>query len=171
MFKFRLMFSENSEQNNYDSDEHYHFTRQNGKVVGRILIVSPKESERYYLQTLSSHVSGSTPFKDWRVLERNNNATYWDPCLQRGLLANNFRWNRALMDTFNSSFLPLTELYIIPRAHCKHSNTNKVFDSSKDKFIVDIRNRFRLKPQTSNTQLALDYVSIKIKTALTTILY
>lgn len=66
--------------------DYYDSTRQGESVVGRISTVSPRESERYCLQTLQLYVPGTSLLAYVGTVDSEVYPTYREDCFRSGLL-------------------------------------------------------------------------------------
>ena len=71
--------------------------------------ISPRDGERYFLQTLLLHKFGGTSFADMRLHESIHHPTYRDTYCAMGLLSDDAECLRCVEDTFSSDFDRLTE--------------------------------------------------------------
>ncbi|XP_071905593.1 uncharacterized protein [Coffea arabica] len=60
--------------------------RKRRKVIGRMVTVSPKEGERYYLRLLLTHIAGPTSFEDLLTVSEQRFASFREAALALGLL-------------------------------------------------------------------------------------
>ncbi|XP_027174556.1 uncharacterized protein LOC113774189 [Coffea eugenioides] len=60
--------------------------RKRRKVIGRMVTVSPKEGERYYLRLLLTHIAGPTPFEALLSVNGQRLASFRESALALGLL-------------------------------------------------------------------------------------
>lgn len=102
--------------------------------------MSPRESKRYYFRTLLLHVSDANSIQDMRSVGDLTFSTYREACLNHGLLANDAECKHILHDSFQSSFLSLTEILAMTVSRRKHTDPKDVFNTfaEKLKLIFDI---------------------------------
>ncbi|XP_027178073.1 uncharacterized protein LOC113777236 [Coffea eugenioides] len=60
--------------------------RKRRKVIGRMVTVSPKEGERYYLRLLLTHIAGPTSFEDLLTVNAQKLDSFREAALALGLL-------------------------------------------------------------------------------------
>ena len=59
---------------------------QKYKAIGRLNIVSPKDSERFFIKLILNRVKGATSFKDLRTYENQTYNTYRETAIAMGLI-------------------------------------------------------------------------------------
>lgn len=67
-----------------------------GGTIGRVYVVSPKQSEKYYLRMLLYHVSGATSFAHLKTINGVQYETFQDAARALGLLESDNQWNECL---------------------------------------------------------------------------
>ena len=82
-------------------------TRKQRNVIGRVVLVNPTDSERYYLRLLLNHIRGATSFEHFKNVNDTLTSSFREVALSHGLL-----------DTDDSIELALKEasLYQMPFA-------------------------------------------------------
>ncbi|XP_027152040.1 uncharacterized protein LOC113752100 [Coffea eugenioides] len=60
--------------------------RKRRKVIGRMVTISPREGERYYLRLLLTHIAGPTSFEDLLTVNDQRLASFREAALVLGLL-------------------------------------------------------------------------------------
>ena len=58
------------------------------EAIGRLITVSPKDEERFYLKLLLRKITGATSFDDLKTFNEINYETYKDTALAMGLIKN-----------------------------------------------------------------------------------
>lgn len=149
-------------------EQQYDFSKHPKNIVGRIYMVIPREVEHYYPRTILHYIPGATSFQDMRKFESNTYSTCRETSMRQGLLCNDAEWKRALRDPFISSFWPLTELFANIFDYCDPADLRNIIDELKCILIINLRNRFRARPQHSDPLLALGYILVEMKQHLET---
>ena len=60
-------------------------------AIGRLNVVSPKDSERFHLKLILNRVKGATSFKELRTFENKTYNTYKETAIQMGLVENDLQ--------------------------------------------------------------------------------
>src|SRR6266540_6398681 len=66
------------------------------EAIRRLYMVQPSEGERYYLQTLLTHVKGATSFDDLKSVNRHSCRSFKEACIYLGLLQDDAEWDACL---------------------------------------------------------------------------
>jgi len=65
-------------------------------VIGRLYIIQPFESKKYYLWILLTHVKGTISFDDLKSVNKHLYENFKKVCVYLGLLQNDVEWNAYL---------------------------------------------------------------------------
>ena len=75
--------------------------RQNAQAaptIGRVVSLTPRHGDLFYLRVLLHHVPGATSFADLRTVDGEVCATHQEACRRRGLLQDDREWDAAMAD-------------------------------------------------------------------------
>ncbi|CAG8746952.1 3506_t:CDS:1, partial [Racocetra fulgida] len=67
-------------------------------MIGRLYMVQPSEGERYYLQTLLTHVKGAIGFDNLKTINSYTCNNFKEVCSYLGLLQNDTEWDACLLE-------------------------------------------------------------------------
>ena len=68
------------------------------KAIERLYMVQPFEGERYYLQTLLTHVKGATSFDDLKSINGHSCRSFKEVCIYLDLLQDDAEWDACLRE-------------------------------------------------------------------------
>jgi hypothetical protein len=67
-------------------------------MIGRIYIVQPSESERYYLRTLLTHIRGAISFENLKTIDGYTCRSFKEAYIRLSLFQNDDEWNACLLE-------------------------------------------------------------------------
>lgn len=110
------------------------------KAIGRIIAVSPKDTERYHLRLLLLSVKGreAVSFESLKSFENVVYSTYREAARARGLINDSAEWHFCLSEA-SQYMLPksLRSLFVTIICHCNPSNPLQLFNDYKNYMIED----------------------------------
>ena len=130
--------------------------------IGRIYTFSPRDKERYFLRILLSYVTGAQCFADIRTVNDVECETYFAACAERGLLADDQEWIKALAEKREIlGASALRQLFVILLTHCAVTKPLELWERFKkdlyDDFaynaLKELRNRDTLPDVMTQSRL------------------
>lgn len=105
-------------------------TQNSEKAIGRMVSVSPNDTERFYLRMLLCNVRGLTSFESLRTVDGTIHETYQAAAQARGLLESDDEWHWC-MEEASQHQMPsqLRHLFAIILVHCHHSTPKTLWDA------------------------------------------
>ena len=106
----------------WDKGQKQWFRRRNvlaSPTIGRVVSLTPRHGDVFYLRVLLHHVPGATAFTDLRTVDGEVCATNQEACLRRGLLQDDGEWAAVLADAVRTS-MPgqIRQLFVIILLFC-----------------------------------------------------
>jgi len=120
-------------------------------TIGRMVKISPAETERYHLRLLLLNVRGAISYEDLRTVKnidldnRIRCATFAEACLARGLIRDDEEWKKALEEA-NSFEMPwkMRELFALILVHCNPAKPDELWALFKDALSEDFAKKFSI---------------------------
>jgi hypothetical protein len=130
---------------------HWTERKSHFNTIGRMVKVSPAETERYHLRLLLLNVKGAISFDDLKLIRKLDGlrmnirkyATFAEACLARGLIRDDEEWKKALEEA-NSFEMPwkLRELFALILVHCNPAKPDELWEKFKDALSEDFAKTF-----------------------------
>uniref|UniRef100_A0A1I8BYJ7 ATP-dependent DNA helicase n=1 Tax=Meloidogyne hapla TaxID=6305 RepID=A0A1I8BYJ7_MELHA len=120
-------------------------------TIGRMVKISPAETERYHLRLLLLNVRGAIGYEDLRTVKnidldnRIRCATFAEACLARGLIRDDEEWKKALEEA-NSFEMPwkMRELFALILVYCNPAKPDELWALFKDALSEDFAKKFSI---------------------------
>jgi len=141
--------------------------KQQRPTLGRLLNVSPQDSERYHLSILLTYVKGAKSFKDLKTVDGKLYETFKEACGAHGFIFDDTVYFKSLHEA--STFqMPqqLREFFTNLLIHCVPQQPNKLWEYFKIKLSEDFTHRNKQMPFPLTTEEILDLTKMKINEML-----
>ena len=129
---------------------------QAAPTIGRLVSLTPRHGDVFYLRVLLHHVPAATCFADLRTVAGLLHDTYREACVQRGLLRDDAEWEAALQDAaFTRRPGQLRHVFATIVLFCAPAGTRRLFWQHADAMSEDYVRRHRGLPDDLRAPLAL----------------
>ena len=116
--------------------------RQGAETIGRVVSVSPRHGEVFYLRVLLHHVPGATCFEDLRSVNGAVCQTYQEACQQRGLLQDDGEWEMTLQEaTFVRMPVQIRQLFATILLFCAPAEPLRLLERHQAAMAEDLQHR------------------------------
>ena len=113
--------------------------QQTAETIGRVVSVSPRHGEVFYLRILLHHVPGATCFGDLRTVNGVVCQTYQEACQQRGLLQNDGEWEMTLQEAaFTRMPAEIRQLFVTILLFCAPAEPLRLLEGHQPAMSEDI---------------------------------
>ena len=110
------------------------------ETIGRVVSVSPRHGEVFYLRILLHHVPGATCFADLRTVDGVVRQTYQEACQQRGLLQDDGEWEMALQEaTFTRIPAQIRQLFATILLFCAPAEPLRLLEGHQVAMAEDLQ--------------------------------
>ena len=114
----------------------------------------PRDRERFYLRLLLFHVRGATTFSEVVLY-----GTYEETCRVRGLLIDDYEWERTLHEAcVSANARQVKDLFVTILGHCSPNNPARLWTTFKEHMFEDFVHFHGLTPE----QYALELDEMRI---------
>ena len=111
---------------------------QTAPTIGRVVSVSPRQGDVFYLRMLLHHVPGATSFAELRTVGGVVCATHKEACRLRGLLQEDDEWDAALREaTLTQMPAQLRQLYVTIALFCEPADPAALFERHQPALAED----------------------------------
>ncbi|XP_053134124.1 LOW QUALITY PROTEIN: uncharacterized protein LOC128337304 [Hemicordylus capensis] len=136
--------------------------RRGEGVIGRMPVVSIKDSERYYLRMLLTRTKGSTGFDSLRTVHGVLYDSYLETCRAHGLLEGDKNWHETLTEAEQSQMLhSLRMLFAIIGAFGEAEDVAELWNQHKHAMCEDLVRKYS---ESTDPQYALAEIETQLKT-------
>nr|XP_027122232.1 uncharacterized protein LOC113739192 [Coffea arabica] len=121
------------------SDKYKEWTeRKRRKVIGRMVTVSPKEGERYYLRLLLTHIAGPTSFEDLLTVNAQKLGSFREAALALGLLQSDAYIEETLQEAMAFQMpSSLRLLFATLLVYCSPTNPKSLWEKFEHDLSAD----------------------------------
>ena len=129
----------------WDKSRRRWIRRQNHQAaptIGRVVTVSPRQGDIFYLRMLLHHIPGATSFAALRTVDGEVCATYQEACRRRGLLQEDGEWD-ATLEEAAMTHMPtqLRQLLVVILLFCEPANPAALFEQHHIALAEDFARR------------------------------
>ncbi|XP_027166384.1 uncharacterized protein LOC113766387 [Coffea eugenioides] len=112
--------------------------RKRRKVIGRMVTVSPKEGERYYLRLLLTHIAGPTSFEDLLTVNEQKLGSFREAALALGLLQSDAYIEETLQEAIAFQMpSSLRLLFATLLVYCSPTNPRSLWEKFEHELSAD----------------------------------
>src|SRR5512138_351968 len=123
-----------------------------GRSIGRMVSVSPKDEERFYLRLLLCYVRGPKSFKDLRTYEGVVHQTYKMAAFARGLLEDDGEWVQCMEEAIEFGMpRQLRRLFASILNFCNPSNPRRIWLKCNNAMSEDFQRQLACDAQDRRT--------------------
>ncbi|XP_027171825.1 uncharacterized protein LOC113771446 [Coffea eugenioides] len=116
--------------------------RKRQKVIGRMVTVSPKERERYYLRLLLTHIAGPTSFEDLLTVNEQRLASFREAALALGLLQSDAYIEETLQEAVAFQMpSSLRLLFATLLVYCSPTSPKSLWEKFELEFSADFHHQ------------------------------
>ena len=117
---------------------------QAAPTIGRVVSVSPRQGDVFYLRLLLHHVPGATSFAELRTVAGVVCATNQEACRRRGLLQDDGEWDGTLQEaTLSQMPAQLRQLFAVVVLFCEPADPAALFERHHPALAEDFTRRHR----------------------------
>lgn len=116
--------------------------QQATEAIGRVVSLSPRHGETFYLRVLLHHVRGATTFEALRTVGEVVCATHREACCLRGLLQDDREWEVTMQDAAHAQMpAQLRRLFCTVLLFCAPADPPQLFRRHLDAMSEDVIRR------------------------------
>jgi len=116
--------------------------RGHNKVIGRVLPVAIKETERYFLRLLLLHTRGARSFNDLLTVDGRQHESFYDVAKQRGLVLDEDVWRITLQEAAGANMpYQLKELFAWLCLYSDIVDASNLWNQFRDSLCEDFAHR------------------------------
>jgi hypothetical protein len=140
-----LLYQDFPQQYTWDQARKRWKPRKKGFSIGRVVSVSIRSGEKFYLRHLLLHVPGFISFEDARTVAGTVHPTYREACLARGLLRDDGEYRGALTDAADrETGGQLRKLFVTILANCEPADPRQLWEDFKHHLSDDCNYQLRI---------------------------
>lgn len=133
--------------------------RKQGLHIGRLTYAHHSSGELWYLRLLLYKVRGPTSFKQVRIVNGIEYATFQDACGAYGLLDDDKEWHEVLRECAQCGFAPqIRELFVRIIVNCRVSDMKSLWTNHWKEMSDDILYKRRKKCGNPNLMLSSESI-------------
>ncbi|KAF0311032.1 hypothetical protein FJT64_001862 [Amphibalanus amphitrite] len=130
--------------------------QQATEAIGRVVYLSPRHGEVFYLRVLLHHVPGAASFEDLRTVAGVLCATYREACAVRGLLLEDREWEATMRDAAHAQMpAQLRRLFGVILLFCTPAAPMQLFERHLNDMAEDFVRRHAGLPDDLQATLVL----------------
>ncbi|XP_043243545.1 uncharacterized protein LOC122392568 [Amphibalanus amphitrite] len=130
--------------------------QQATEAIGRVVYLSPRHGEVFYLRVLLHHVPGAASFEDLRTVAGVLCATYREVCAVRGLLLEDREWEATMRDAAHAQMpAQLRRLFGVILLFCTPAAPMQLFERHLNDMAEDFVRRHAGLPDDLQATLVL----------------
>ncbi|XP_043242049.1 uncharacterized protein LOC122391808 [Amphibalanus amphitrite] len=140
--------------------------RQATEAIGRVVSLSPRHGDVFFLRVLLHHVAGAVSFEELRTVNGVICATYREACGLRGLLRDDQEWEVTMEDAAHTQ-LPcqLRRLFTVLLLFCTPADTLQLFRRHVEAMAEDFVFRHPGLPDDLRAPLVLVHLERQLQQA------
>ena len=140
--------------------------QQATEAIGRVVYLSPRHGEVFYLRVLLHHVPGATSFEELRTVAGVVCATYREACSVRGLLRDDCEWEVTMREAAHAQMpAQLRRLFGVILLFCTPADPTQLFQRHLDSMAEDFVRRHADLPDDQRATLVLLQVEQQLQQA------
>ncbi|KAF0311103.1 hypothetical protein FJT64_018041 [Amphibalanus amphitrite] len=130
--------------------------QQAAEAIGRVVSLSPRHGDVFYLRVLLHHVAGAASFEELRTVDGVVCATYREACCLRGLLQDDREWEVTMEDAAHAQMpAQIRRLFVTLLLFCAPADPSELFRRHLDAMSDDFGRRHRDLPDELRAALTL----------------
>ncbi|KAF0301859.1 hypothetical protein FJT64_003070 [Amphibalanus amphitrite] len=130
--------------------------QQAAEAIGRVVSLSPRHGDVFYLRVLLHHVAGAASFEELRTVDGMVCATYREACCLRGLLQDDREWEVTMEDAAHAQMpAQIRRLFVTLLLFCAPADPSELFRRHLDAMSDDFGRRHRDLPDELRAALTL----------------
>ena len=140
--------------------------RQATEAIGRVVSLSPRHGDVFYLRVLLHHVPGATSFEELRTVDGVVCATHREACCLRGLLQDDREWEVTMEDAAHARMpAQIRRLFTTLLLFCAPAEPSQLFWRHLDAMSEDFGRRHPDLPDELRAPLTLMEVEQQLQLA------
>ena len=130
--------------------------QQATEAIGRVVSLSPRHGDVFYLRVLLHHVPGAKSFEELRTVNGVVCATHREACCLRGLLQDDREWEVTMEDAAHAQMpAQIRRLFVTLLLFCAPAEPPQLFRRHLDAMSDDYARRYRDLPDELRAPLTL----------------
>ena len=139
---------------------------QAAPTIGRVVSLTPRHGDVFYLRVLLHHVPGATAFAELRTVDGQVYATHQEACRRRGLLQDDEEWAETLAEAVRTQRPgQIRQLFLVLLLFCAPADPAALFHRFQAAMGEDIARRHPELPPETLTSMVLIRISDSLQQA------